>query len=342
MKHLVTGGSGFLGNLIVKRLIERNEQVRILDIWEDKNRPQEAEFVHCDIRDRAGVARAMQGIDIVHHNVALVPLTKSGKKFWEVNVDGSRIAAEEARNAGVNYFIHMSSSAIYGAPKQCPINPSTPLHPIEIYGRAKLAGETAVDEICEKSDMCLITIRPRTIVGAGRLGIFQILFDWIHSNRNIYVIGSGNNLLQFVHAHDLMDAYIMAMDSNKPGTYNVGTDRFGTLRQMLEALIYSVGSQSKVKSLPETITINLLRMLDWLRLSPLAPLHYLTYHKAFYFDIQPLLTLGWKPKYSNDEMLSESYQWFYNHLEEIKHCEAGSVHRTPVPEKILKLLKKFS
>ena len=79
--HLVTGGSGFLGNLIARRLYERGESVKILDIWEDPTRPQEIEFIHCDIRDRAGVAAAMSGVDVVHHNVALVPLTKSGEKF---------------------------------------------------------------------------------------------------------------------------------------------------------------------------------------------------------------------------------------------------------------------
>src|SRR5580658_10502307 len=96
MKHLVTGGSGFLGNLIARRLHARGEQVRILDIWEDPSRPREIEFVNCDIRDEVGVRRAMEGVDVVHHNVALVPLTKSGDKFWSVNVDGSRIAAQTA------------------------------------------------------------------------------------------------------------------------------------------------------------------------------------------------------------------------------------------------------
>ena len=77
--HLVTGGSGFLGNLIARRLLERGEKVKILDIWEDPSRPREIEYIHCDICDRDGVAKAMQGVDVVHHNVALVPLTKSGE-----------------------------------------------------------------------------------------------------------------------------------------------------------------------------------------------------------------------------------------------------------------------
>jgi nucleoside-diphosphate-sugar epimerase len=342
MKHLVTGGSGFLGNLIARRLYERGESVKILDIWEDPTRPKEIEFIDCDIRNRDGVEAAMRDVDVVHHNVALVPLTKSGSKFWEVNVEGSRIAAEEAVKAGVQSFIHMSSSAIFGVPKTCPITNKTPTNPIEIYGKGKLAGELAVREICERANLPLIVIRPRTILGEGRLGIFQILFEWIQESRNVYVIGSGNVQFQFVHALDLMDAYMLALDRGKPGIYNVGTNGYSTLREGLENLIEYAGTDSKVKSLPASLTISTLRLLDWLGLSPLAPWHYLTYHKAFHFDVSPLLELGWKPKYSNDEMFRESYDWFRQNYNQLTAEKAGSAHRRPVKEKLLWLVKQFS
>jgi len=340
MKHLVTGGSGFLGNLIARRLQARGETVRILDIWEDSSRPKEIEYIHCDIRDEAGVRRAMEGVDVVHHNVALVPLTKSGDKFWSVNVDGSRIAARMAVSAKVKTFIHMSSSAIFGAP-DCPATNDSPLRPVEIYGKGKLAGELAVKEICGAGRLPLVVIRPRTILGEGRLGIFQILFQWIEEGRKIYVIGDGNNKFQFVHAHDLMDAYMLAMDSGHPGSYNVGTDRFGTLREALETLIVRAGSKSKVVGIPPFLAINALRTLDWMNLSPLAPWHYLTYHKPFYFDVTRLKTMGWKPKYSNDEMLAESYDWFKTHRQEAAKAD-GSAHRSIVKQKVLGLLKKIS
>ena len=341
MKHLVTGGSGFLGNLIARRLWERGEDVKILDIWEDPTRPAEIEFIQCDIRDVEGVETAMKGVDIVHHNVALVPLTKSGDKFWQVNVEGSKIAAEAAAKAGVQGFIHMSSSALFGN-ANCPITNETIPKPIEIYGRAKYAGELAVREVFEREKLPLIVIRPRTILGEGRLGIFQILFEWIQENKNVYVIGSGNVQFQFVHALDLMDAYLLALDLGKPGIYNVGTDRFGTLREGLENLIQSAGTQSQVKSLPESLTIGTLRLLDIVGLSPLAPWHYLTYHKPFYFDVEPLLQLGWKPKYSNDEMFQESYDWFQKNYNQLIAEKAGSAHRRPVKEKLLWLLKQIS
>ncbi|HWK04069.1 MAG TPA: NAD-dependent epimerase/dehydratase family protein [Puia sp.] len=341
MTHLVTGGSGFLGNLIARRLLERGETVKILDIWDEPTRPSSIEYIQCDILNREGVRKAMEGIDVVHHNVALVPLTKSGDRFWDVNVEGSKVAAEEAVRSGVKNFIHMSSSALFGTPA-CPITNETPVHPIEIYGKGKLAGELAVREICEKGSLPLVVIRPRTILGEGRLGIFQILFEWIQEDINVYTIGSGNVKFQFVHAHDLMDAYMLALDAGKPGIYNVGARDFGTLREGLEHLISYAGSKSKVKSLPVGLTIGSLQLLDKIGLSPLAPWHYLTYHKEFYFDVQPLLNMGWKPKYSNDAMFKESYDWFLANYDKTKISGNSSAHRKPVKEKILKLLKVIS
>lgn len=155
------------------------------------------------------------------------------------------------------------------------------------------------------------------------------------------MIGSGNIKFQFIHAYDLMDFYMLALDAGRSGTYNVGTDRFGTLRGDLERLIAYAGSTSKVKSLPVGPTINTLRLLYRLRLSPLVPWHYLTYHKACYFDVQPLLEMGWQPRYSNMDMLQESYDWFGARYESHEFGR-GSPHRSPLRQGILWLVKQFS
>ena len=173
MRHLVTGGSGFVGNLVARRLRDRGEQVRILDIWEDSSRPQDIEYVECSVLDRGGVTQAMQGVDVVHHNAALVAQTRAGKRYWDVNVVGARIVAEEAAEAGVQAFIHTSSTSVFGIPNDQPITNRTPTKPVEPYGRSKLAGEHVVEEVCAKHGIPLITIRPRATLGAGRLGIFQ-------------------------------------------------------------------------------------------------------------------------------------------------------------------------
>lgn len=341
MRHLVTGGSGFVGNLVARRLRDRGEQVRILDIWEDASRPKDIEYVEGSVLNREAVARAMQTVDVVHHNAALVAQTRAGKRYWDVNVVGARIVAEEAAEAGVQALIHTSSTSVFGIPNDQPITNRTPTKPVEPYGRSKLAGEHVVEEICSKHGIPLITIRPRTTLGAGRLGIFQILFQWIKENRNVYVIGSGNIKFQFIHAHDLMDLYMLALDAGKTGVYNVGTDRFGTLRGDLENLIAYAGSKSTVKSLPEALAINSLRLLYWMRVSPLVPWHYLTYHKACYFDVQPLIDMGWEPRYSNMDMLKESYDWFSANSDLCQGTQ-GSPHRSPVKQGMLWLIKQVS
>jgi hypothetical protein len=97
-----------------------------------------------------------------------------------------------------------------------------------------------------------------------------------------------------------------------------------------------------VRALPESLSIGSLRALDALGLSPLAPWHYLTYHKAFFFDVAPLTALGWKPRYSNDEMLRESYDWFLAHRSDRELASDASAHRKPVSQRILRLLRRFS
>lgn len=341
MKHLVTGGSGFLGNLVVQKLISKGEQVVSLDVWDFPGQPKEVEFVKGDVLDRDLVKRLMPGVDIVHHMAALVPLTKAGKKFHEVNVEGTRVVAEEAANAGVRSFVHTSSSTVFGKPS-CPVSNSSPMNPLEDYGKSKLGAEHVVKEVADKHEMPLIVVRPRTMVGTGRLGIFQILFDWIKEGRNIYVIGDGTNKIQFLHGDDLIDSYMFLCEKQKPGFYNVGTDRFGTLEETLTNLIMHAGTKTKVKHLPKSLTVNTLRTLDQLKLSPLAPWHYLTYGEDFYFDLKPLLDLGWRPKYSNDEMLQETYDHFVAHHDEFENANEGPAHRKKVKEQVLWVLKQLS
>lgn len=339
MKHLITGGSGFLGSLIVESLVKRGDSVVSLDIWEPPDRNKNIEFVLGSILDRDLVRRAVKGVDVVHHSAALVPLTKAGKLFHEVNVEGTRIVAEESARANVSYFVHTSSSTVFGCPSSSPVSNSKPLEPVEEYGISKLGAEVVAKEVSDKSGMPLIVVRPRTMVGIGRLGIFQILFEWISENRNIYVIGDGKNKIQFLHGDDLIDCYMFLCEKKRPGFYNVGTDRFDSLETTLGNLITHAGSKSKIRHLPKNLTMQGLAWLDALGLSPLAPWHYLTYSEDFYFDMNPLLELGWKPRYSNDEMFRIAYDDFVANYDKTGEASTNSAHRKRVKEKILWLLK---
>jgi nucleoside-diphosphate-sugar epimerase len=341
-RHLVTGGSGFVGSNLARLLRERGEDVRVLDLWQDVSQRPDIEFVQADINDREAVAKAMRGVDYVHHNVALVPLAKAGDRYWTVNVEGTRTALEAARGARVKMFCHMSSSAVFGSPNQMPITNNTPREPVEIYGRAKLAAEELVIQ-AGREGMPVSSIRPRTIVGTGRLGVFEILFDWIKSGANIYIIGPGTYPFQFVHVDDLCEVSIQSALQEKPGLFNAGAAKFGSLRDDLGALIRHAGVKSKIKSLPVGLSIGTLAALDKLGLSPLSPWHYLTYHKPFYFDIKPTVdALGWTPKYDNVSILTKAYDWFVSPQRQAETPAGMSFHKQPVKQGILRVLKALS
>lgn len=336
MRHLVTGGSGFLGHLLIERLVRDEHDVIGFDIHPESNPVNGAKYIIADVTDVQAVEAVMaQNIDVVHHTAALVPLTKAGERFETVNVGGTRIVAEAAGKAGVSAFVFTSSSAIFGAPP-CPVTADTPCHPLEIYGRSKLEAERAAMEIAKKYGMAFIAIRPRTIIAAGRLGIFQVLFDWISQDVDIYVIGSGRNKIQFLHADDLIDCHMRLLAQKRYGIFNVGTSEFGTLQDDLETLIAHARSKSRVRHLPASLARVGLGILDRLHLSPLAPWHYLTYGEDFYFDLSPLEEIGFKCKYSNTQMLIQAYDSFVaSKGADTESKDHASRHRSPIQQGIL-------
>jgi len=342
MRHLVTGGSGFVGSTIARLLRERGEAVRVLDLWRSDELAEGVEFVHGDVTDAAAVAAAMEGVDYVHHTAALVPLAKAGTRYRDVNVGGTRIVLAAAEAAGVRFLAHMSSSAVFGSPDTMPITNDTPRRPVEIYGQSKKDAEDIVLAAMARGAKAAV-IRPRTIIGLGRLGIFQILFEWIRDGANPFIIGRGDQLFQFVHADDLCAASIQACLLERPGAYNVGTDRFGTLRDDLTALCAHAGTGARVRSLPVGPSIALLTMLDRLGLSPLSPWHYKTYHKPFWFDSEPAFeALEYRPRHSNVETMVEAYDWFVRDYRESAVRGDASSHKSPVKQGALALLKKLS
>ena len=337
---LVTGGAGYFGSALVDVLRTRGQTVRILDISEDAAAAG-VEYVRGDIRRRDDVARACGGMAVVYHCVAQVPLARDRELFETVNRDGTRVLLEEAQRAGIRKVVHLSSSAIFGVPDRNPVTADTPAHPQEAYGRAKLDAEQACAEAV-RGGLDVTIIRPRTILGHGRLGIFQILFEWARTGLNVPVIGGGVNRYQFVHAADLADACVRAADRPGAATFNIGAEKFGTMREALEALVRHAATGSRVVSLPKGPTVAAMRLTSALRLSPLAPYHWLMYGESMYFDTTPARhALGWSSRYSNEEMLIESYDWYVTHRDEILASRARSPHRSALNQGILRLVGRL-
>lgn len=336
--HLVTGGCGFIGARMVRRLWERGERVRVVDLLRDSTLPRGVEFRQASICDRAAMADALRGVNVLHHYAALVAQSDAGRRYQAVNVEGSRVMGEEAIRAGVDAIVHLSSTSVYGLPPDGPITANMIPQPLEGYGRSKLMAERLMARLCEAAGVPLITIRPRATLGEGRLGIYQILFDWIAEHRRLPVIGDGGNRMQFVHVDDLVDFILLALSLERSGTYNVGTDEFGTLRQDLEGLIDHAGSRSRIVGLPVMPAMMALGMLHALRLSPLVPWQYRTYHRDCHFDVAPLLAMGWKPRWSNAAMLAESYDGYRAH----RPVSGASAHRSPLRQQAIGLLRRLS
>jgi len=335
---LVTGGSGYFGSLLVRRLVTAGHRVRVLDINDSDDRPTDVEMVIGDIRDRDVVAGAVEGCDLVFNNVAQVPLARDEQLLRTVNVDGTALLLGEAARVGVRKVVHTSSSAVFGVPASNPVLPSTVPSPIEAYGRAKLAAERACLDAASRG-LDVTIIRPRTILGHGRLGIFGILFEWVADGADIFVLGSGNNRYQFIHADDLAEVCMLAADVAGPAVFNAGTDRFGTMRESLQSLCTHAGTGSRVRSLPAKPAAVLMRAAAVTHLAPFAPYHWMMYSKSLWFDIDHVRdALGWQPKWSNEEMLADSYDWFVSNRAGTD--QAGrSHHRTIAKQGALRALK---
>lgn len=335
---LVTGGSGYFGSALGAQALARGDKVRILDVNAPTGSESSVEFIEADVREASAVRAACEGVDVVFHNVAQVPLARDRALFDSVNVVGTANVLVAARDAGVAKVVHTSSSAVFGKPASNPVTEDAPCIPLEAYGRAKLRAE----ELCHEAaaaGLDVSIVRPRTILGHGRLGIFAVLFDFVAHGAPVYVLGRGDNRYQLVHADDLADACLRAGDRPGPTTYNIGALEFGTMRETIGALVEHAGTGSTIRSLPAGPAQAGMRAAATIGLAPFAPYHWLMYAESLYFDVTKARTeLGWKPRHSNASMLIESYEWYLRHRDE---RAGGSHHQSPVRLGMLKLLRRL-
>jgi nucleoside-diphosphate-sugar epimerase len=340
---LVTGGSGYFGSILAAQALARGDAVRIFDLHDPGSELGAAEFVRGDVRDEAAVRAACEGVDVVFHNVAQVPLAKDRALFDAVNVGGTANVLVAARDARVAKVVHTSSSAIFGIPEHNPVTEETPGRPLEAYGRAKLRAELLChDAVASGVDVTIV--RPRTVLGHGRLGVIALLFDFVADGAPVFVLGDGGNRYQFVHAEDLADACLRAGARPGPSAYNVGALEFGTMRETLQALVDHAQTGSRLRSLPVAPARIAMRALASVRLAPFAPYHWLLYGESLYFDVTKARTeLGWEPKHSNTSMLIESYEWYLENRATSGEADATrSHHQSPVRPGLVRALKVLS
>jgi nucleoside-diphosphate-sugar epimerase len=337
MRFAITGGAGFLGLHLARRLLADGHEVRTLDTvpLDDAELERSVAELRGDIRDVDAVRRVCERADVVVHAAAALPIHASRASIRSVNVDGTANVLEAAQGR----VVFISSTAVYGVPEKHPIEEADPLVGVGWYGESKIDAE----RLCRVAATETVIVRPKTFIGAERLGVFEILFDWIREGRRIYTLGKGNNRYQLLAVEDLVDAIVRA--STVPEAANevlhVGAREFGTVKQDLQALIDHAGSDSRLTPVPVKPAELILRALELARVSPLAEWHYKTAHRDSFVDVSKAeRILGWEPRLSNEQALIETYDWYLANRGKVG--AAGVTHRVPWNQQALGLLKKIS
>ena len=340
----ISGGAGFLGLHLARRLLADGHAVRTLDpaALDEPELERSVEELRGDIRDERDAARLVAGADVLVHAAAALPIQSSRDAIRSVNVDGAASAFAAALGAGVRRVVLISSTAVYGVPDHHPISEGDRLVGGGAYGESKIAAEGLALDFSRRG-LDTVIVRPKTFVGPERLGVFEILFDWIREGRRIPILGDGSNRYQLLAVEDLVDAVVRCFDADGVGgeALNVGAGRFGTVRDDLEALIAHAGSGSRLRSVPARPAELALRALELVRVSPLAEWHYRTAHKDSFVSIDKARKLlGWEPRLSNEETLVSTYDWYLAHRERLG--STGTTHRVPWGQGALGLLRRLS
>ena len=341
--YLVTGGSGFLGINLVRYLLAKGHRVRSLDIAPfDYPEKASVEIVQGDIRDASTVNAAMDGVDIVVHTAAALPLY-SAEDIHSTEVEGTRTLLQGALEHGVARFIHISSTAVYGIPDHHPLYEDDRVDGVGPYGIAKIAAEAACREYREKG-ICVPVLRPKTFVGPERLGVFELLYDWAYDGKNFPMIGSGNNLYQLLDVEDLCQAIYLCATKDEAlanDTFNIGAKSFGTMRENFQAVLDHAGYGKRIIGFPAGLLVPALKLLEFLHLSPLYRWVYETIDQDSFVSIERIEEkLGYAPKFSNKDALIRNYDWYKRHHDEF-HGQSGVSHRVPWKQGILSVAKWF-
>jgi nucleoside-diphosphate-sugar epimerase len=342
MVWAISGGAGFLGLHLARRLLADGHEVRSLDLVPLDDPDLDVHELRGDIRDEAACRRLLDGARILVHAAAALPIRGSREEIRSVNVDGTLTLLSAAAAAGIKRVVFVSSTAVYGIPDKHPIEEDDPLHGVGHYGESKIAAE----EVCRafmRRGLESVILRPKTFIGPERLGVFEILFDWIREGRRIYVLGDGSNSYQLLAVEDLVEAIVLAARKRTAAgeTLNIGAKQFGTVRSDLQALIDHAGSSSRLTPVPAKPSEVILRGLELARLSPLVEWHYKTAHRDSFVDVSRAeRILGWTPRLSNAEALIGTYDWYLAHRGEL--AEGGVTHRVPWNQRALGVLKRIS
>ena len=339
-RFVITGGSGFLGINLTRKLLREGHDVLSIDrVPFEYPERERVNFVHKDIRALTEQDLSMQPEDIVVHAAAALPRNKKGEIF-SVDVGGTKNVIDLANRAGVKRFIHISTTAVYGVPDKDNLVEEDPLIGVGPYGEAKIEAERIVEAY--RDQMIVTVLRPKSFIGPERLGVFAILYDWALSGTNFPIPGKGDNRYQYLDVEDLCDMILLSSFADRDranDTFNVGAKEFATFKEDFQSVLDKAGFGKRVISIPAKPAIWALRVLDRVKLSPLYPWVYETAVKNSFVSIEKAeKILGFNPKFSNSQSLARNFDWYVRHQSEFLG-RSGKTHRVPWSQGVLRIAK---
>jgi UDP-glucose 4-epimerase len=313
MRALVTGGSGFIGSNLVDALLDRGDEVTVVDDLStgrienlDAARRRGIAFHEADITDGERLCKLVASArpDIVFHLAAQIDVRKSIEDpAWDagINVGGTINVLDAARRAGVARVVNTSTGgAIYGDVDTIPTPESTPPRPMAAYGTSKLCAETYCGWHERLYGLSAVTLRYGNVYGPrqdplGEAGVIAIFCGRIMAGRPLTVFGDGSQTRDYVHVADVADAIFRVSTGSLPAAagvddraFNVGTGIATSVNDLARTLLDVAGATTQIEYAPARP--------GELQDSCLAV------DKA-------RTALGWTPKMSLAEGLADTYRW---------------------------------
>ena len=249
-RALVTGGAGFIGHHLARALLDKGLAVTVLDdlsVGRLENVPDGARFVRGDVRDDGALEAALEGVDCVFHEAALVSVRASVDRFVEdadVNLMGTLALLRAMARARVRSGILASSMAVYADhPRPEPVSESAATVPISPYGVAKLAAERYWLLLSRAAGIRATVLRYFNTYGPGQtftpyVGVITIFVNRLLAGERPVIYGDGEQCRDYVHVQDVVAANLLALERSSDGRiFNVGTGRGTTVNAIATELI---------------------------------------------------------------------------------------------------------
>jgi UDP-glucose 4-epimerase len=250
MKVFVTGGSGFIGIPLVRHLLEKGHEVKMLDLKKPIIKHKNLEFVNKSIMDE--LTEDIKGCDLVLHLAAILGVDNSDNKPLEtmrINLEGSVNVFKSAIEADVNHMVYASSSEVYGEPRELPIREDSVKGPVSTYGVSKLAAEIYAKAHNHEFDADIKIVRFFNVYGYGQSDNFvvPIFLNNALANKPISVFGNGNQTRCFTYVEDAVEGILKVVEKGKTGeAYNIGNNQPTTMLELAKLIKEITGSSSEI------------------------------------------------------------------------------------------------